>query len=181
MISFISAHAVVWWRASNQHVQQAFVPSLEEDWDTFDVRKISQRQCEQPSPTATKELKVKVLAVRPACQNGRVSCLCPAGIHSEFKVSGISDHLPFSLPPAIWPHHSWPSYLWRERPAHSPSVLHLPSYSFDLQTELSSAQRHGGMCTIPESSRYNSGQSLTQWYQQADIERCSWIVCCLQL
>lgn len=31
------------------------------------------------------------------CQNGRVSCLFPAGIHREFKASGISDNLPFSL------------------------------------------------------------------------------------
>lgn len=66
----------------------------------FHVLKISQHK----KRTATfnrakkkqKKLKVKVLALHPVCQNGRVSCLFPAGIHSEFKASGISDNLPFS-------------------------------------------------------------------------------------
>lgn len=32
-----------------------------------------------------KKQKVEVLALHPECQNGRVSCLFPAGIHTEFK------------------------------------------------------------------------------------------------
>lgn len=63
----------------------------------FHVLKISLHQREQPPPTATKKVKVKMLALHPACQNGRVSCLFPAGIHKEFRASGISDNLPFSL------------------------------------------------------------------------------------
>lgn len=61
------------------------------------VLKISQHKREQsPSTETKKKLKVKVLALHAVCQNGKVSCLFPAGIHSEFKASGISDNLPFS-------------------------------------------------------------------------------------
>lgn len=63
----------------------------------FHMLKISLHKREQPSPTVTKRVKVKVLVLHPPCQNGSVSCLFPAGIHREFKGSRISDNLPFSL------------------------------------------------------------------------------------
>lgn len=70
---------------------------LQQDSIMYHMLEISPHKREQPPPTVTKKVKVKVLAIHPVCQNGRVSCLFPAGIHREFKASGISDNLPFSL------------------------------------------------------------------------------------
>lgn len=76
-----------------------FYPILKQNSIMFHMLKIPLHKRKQPPLTVTKKVKVKVLAIHPVCQNGRLSCLFPAGIHREFKASGssISDNLPFSL------------------------------------------------------------------------------------